>query len=377
MPSAFDVVVVPDFVRRAPMFEVRTLFFLASWLTNGGEARNFPLHLACIGDPPPSVRWLAAKSNASITIHEPVGANRRGTANKLRGLEIERREKSLLLLDADILVLADISGLAEIDDCIAAAPATFPRVPARDWQKIYVALGMQPPTERIASLRGELLCTTPESINYKEQLSEFSAMFPYYNSGVLLAPWHCGLRSLWEDHIHRIAALFDEDHEVWGAVGNSDQAGLATSIEFLKRQGVRFVRLPQTFHGQFLHLYRRTLSLRDMKLFHAIGLGRRATSRPEAIRQTPALYCTWLVERMQSEWQREQASRSQVGDADRYPPPPLTEVDALGDVLQDLYRHHVAPALRQYRPICRYYRKLVHQFRPKTRRPPNRVREGH
>ena len=48
-----DVVTVPDFSGQAARtFEARTLLFLASWMANAGKARSWPLHLACIGQPP-------------------------------------------------------------------------------------------------------------------------------------------------------------------------------------------------------------------------------------------------------------------------------------------------------------------------------------
>ncbi len=71
--TAFDVVTVPDFAgANAHIFEARALFFLASWMERAGAAKEFPVHLACIGEPPESVRWLAERAGASITVHEPV-----------------------------------------------------------------------------------------------------------------------------------------------------------------------------------------------------------------------------------------------------------------------------------------------------------------
>src|ERR1051325_3921722 len=88
----FDVVIVPDFSgKRARAFEARTLLFLASWIEFAGRARGFPLHVACIGEPPASVRWLVDRCGALISVHEPVGDGLRGSANKLRGLEVDAR----------------------------------------------------------------------------------------------------------------------------------------------------------------------------------------------------------------------------------------------------------------------------------------------
>jgi len=46
----FDVVIVSDFSGSASYrFEIRTLFFLASWLEFGGDSGDLPLHIVCIG----------------------------------------------------------------------------------------------------------------------------------------------------------------------------------------------------------------------------------------------------------------------------------------------------------------------------------------
>ena len=83
----FDVVTVPDFSgKNARLFELRALFFLAFWLEYAGSCRDYPLHLACIGPPPESVRRLAARCNAAITIHNPVQANHGQTINKAPAL---------------------------------------------------------------------------------------------------------------------------------------------------------------------------------------------------------------------------------------------------------------------------------------------------
>ena len=81
--NAFDVVIVPDFSGKAKTtFEARTLYFLASWLECAGKSREFPLHLACIGEPPESVRALAKQCDARISLHAPMGEDVGVFANK-------------------------------------------------------------------------------------------------------------------------------------------------------------------------------------------------------------------------------------------------------------------------------------------------------
>ncbi|MBI4531755.1 MAG: hypothetical protein HY709_09530 [Candidatus Latescibacteria bacterium] len=377
--TAFDVVVVPDFSgEKASTFEARTLFFLASWIENAGRARRCPLHVACIGEPPPSVRRLAARSNASITVHPPLGAEKRGTANKLRGLEVEGREDRVLLLDADVLVLSDLSDLAEMGYGIAASQSVIPRVPERCWRKIYPALGMELPTERIASVAGELGYRTLGELGYQvlrtptyaeqnaelkplresshptvgwtptyaEQNAELNAMFLYYNAGVVFVPWGCGLRPLWEEHIRRIAGLFDERDEAWKAVAYGDQAGFATAVEFLKRRGVPFKRLPNAFHANWLHLSRRILPVRGIKLFHAFGIfGGIMTLDADGLSRALHHYRRNLVRGIRDEWSLRGGRRFHVVSVVRRLLPSLIAAYTLGNMLSRLYERHVAAAL--------------------------------
>ncbi|MGH7835588.1 MAG: hypothetical protein ACREQK_18235 [Candidatus Binatia bacterium] len=330
MANAFDVVIVPDFLcAEAATFEARTLLFLASWLANAGQARNLPLHLACIGEPPPSVYRLARKAGASITLHQPVGAERWGSSNKLRGLEISGKEDRVLLLDVDVMVLSDFSDLAKLGRCIAAAPANAMQIPEPYWQKIYGALGMEPPAERIACVRGELA---------NDLL--LSSMWPYYNSGVLFLPRDCDLRQIWAEHIRRIARLFDEGDEVWQAVAYSDQAGLATSIQFLRRRGVPFTRLPPAFHANWLYMYWRTVPVREIKLFHAFGLFRNTSASLDTLNCELRRYRTRLVRSLVHECKRD----NPWGRVRRLFPAAI-DACALANGLQRHYKREVAGAL--------------------------------
>ena len=110
-------------------------------------------------------------------------------------------------------------------------------------------------------------------------------MLPYYNTGVIFMPWTCGirLRALWEEHIYQITTLFNEqEDDALGGIKNCDQAGFATSIEFLKQQGISFTLLPDIFHGHWVHFQGGTMRLSDIKLFHATssfkGIGLEITS---------------------------------------------------------------------------------------------------
>jgi hypothetical protein len=280
--KAFDVVTVPDFsLEEAKIFEARTLFFLASWIENAGEARNFPLHLACIGEPPDSVCWLAERSNALISVHKPLKISdhefpgRRNFFNTIRGLEVQPRKDRVLLLDVDILFLSDISDLAKMGYCISASRGSKPRVPEMYWREVYTMLGMELPTERIASVRGELGLPPIEKEAYPGQNMEFKNMYPYYNGGVVFAPWDCGLKEIWLSHLQYIHNYFSFDKQdkikISKAIIGSDQIGLATAIEYLKQQGVPFVLLPEIYNTRIVHLIY-ALGWDEVKLYHLTGM---------------------------------------------------------------------------------------------------------
>lgn len=345
---AFDIVTVPDFSGSASaLFEARTLLFLAAWIEYGGAVRGYPMHLACIGAPPASVQWLAAKSGAHITVHAPVRAEGRGSSNKLRGLEVQGLEARVLLLDTDVLILSDLARLSAVPDGIAAAPAMKPRVPPAFWARIYPALGMPIPTARMASVAGALQCGLRGTRVYRGQERDARSMFPYYNSGVIFMRWDVGLRPLWESHVRTIAGLFSPDEEAWPSVGKSDQAGLATAIESLRRRGVTVSDLPQQSHAHWLSVYRNTPPLDDVELFHAIFLFGKTTSVSMQLGRQLHRYRLHLAHRMIEEWWLDQIPASRLSLMFRYLLPSLGRSHRLGARLAHLYRAHVAPAIQQ------------------------------
>jgi hypothetical protein len=330
-----DVVVVPDFRPEvARTFEARTLFFLASWLERAGRARDFPLHLACIGEPPRSVRWLGERCGASITVHRPVGAERRGTSNKLRGLEVGGREDSVLLLDADMLVLSDFCELAGMNGCVAAAPAAKPRIPDRYWGRIYPALGLPLPRKRMASVIGELECAPGDLTAAGMRAAK--SMLPYHNAAVVLAPRGSGLRAVWENHLRQIGRLVAPHEPKSRDVLGSDMAGFATAVAQLERQGTPFRRLPDPYNVRNLHLGCAALTPDGAAIYHAVNLGRKLSADAEdlEIGREPERYERRLRKAFAS-----------------YRRPPLASLcadenaRAIGDILSTLYVRHVMPAL--------------------------------
>jgi hypothetical protein len=266
----FDVVIVPDFSEGRAVFEARTLVFLATWLQSGGPSWGCPLHVACIEEPPESVRCLAGRCGASVTVHRPLGLRRdHHVGNKLRGLEIEPRTDRFLLLDVDIVVLSDISSLSDLGECIAAAPDDAPNVSLAEWRTIHEAFDLPlPPPIRPLVCELDLPRFPPRTMGFEAGDEQIEWMLPYYNGGVVFAPWACGLRELWAGNITRIAGLFAEDGAPRRWLHHSDQAALAMSIAVLQRDGLPFRRLPDTFNTRWQHLYAGMPAVDDIAVMH-------------------------------------------------------------------------------------------------------------
>jgi hypothetical protein len=186
---------VPDFSRDgvAPIFTARTLFFLAAWESNAGSARTLPLHIACIGEPPPAVRSTAGRYGASISVHEPLGITTATiTQNKLRGLEIDALTDQILLVDVDVLALADVGGLRDLTGTLAAAPIGKPPLKTLYWREIFGLVGLEVPKERISSMLGGLIDPAREHLRFADQNDRLRRMVPMYDSGVIFAARACG-----------------------------------------------------------------------------------------------------------------------------------------------------------------------------------------
>jgi hypothetical protein len=257
-PGPVDIVTVPDFLGpKAHVQTAQTLLFLASWIEHRG-ACQFPLHVACIGDPPECVQRLAEWAEARISVHAPVRIHpTHFVGNKLRGFEIDARTDRMLLLDADAMILSDLSWLSQFDDCLAAAPDDCPKLTDAQWKRVYAGLEEPLPARRVPCLAAELgLPTIPGSlVGYKVPHRERATGLPYYNSGAVLAPWRCNLRPLWEESIRRIASLFPREPREFRWIHRSDQAGFAVATQMLQRQGWQVQKLPDAMNTRWRHLY--------------------------------------------------------------------------------------------------------------------------
>jgi hypothetical protein len=271
--SALDVVVVPDFRGSgARLFEARTLLFLGSWLEHAGASRDWPLHLACIGEPPERVRALAARAGARVSLHDELDPEAR-YLNKLRGLEVRSETGRILLLDADTVVLRDLSPALALGDCFAALLVATNRIPVAQWEQIYASAGAKLPAERALPLIAQLADRLPGSV-MREPFRE--PVPPHWNSGVLLVPAGSRLRAHWERAARVLAERFAGEE----AVTRNDQPSLAVAGALLREEGVACRPLPYALHGLDLFYAAGVLRFEDTCIYHAKTFFRRAKGEP-------------------------------------------------------------------------------------------------
>jgi hypothetical protein len=290
--QAFDVITVPDFSGSSrAIFEARTLVFLATWMEYAGIARGYPLHLACIGDPPESVCKLAERCQARVTIHQPLELQAgHHVGNKLRGLEIQQETDHHLLLDVDIAILSDLSSAGRFSGSLAASPDDAPNVKSRQWELIYSSIGIPTPAP-IKPLVYELgMPRFPRRMmGFESEDQQSKQMHPYYNGGVVFAPWAANLRHTWEASIKSVASLFDESKGTLRWIHQSDQAGLAVTFALLQKEGWKWQRLPNTFNTRWQHLYAGTPDPDSIAIMHCCwsflnSIGRDTTVSRESLK---------------------------------------------------------------------------------------------
>jgi hypothetical protein len=343
----FDVVTVPDFAGTRPdVFEIRTLFFLASWLASGNPRSAVRLHLACVGEPPGSVRRLADQANAIVSVHAPKVIRNVRCANKFRGFEVEPRTAHLLLIDTDVLFLGRLDDLTLPPQALAVAPAFKGRVKEDIWTEAYRAVGLEIPSERIWSQACELDCADIDDHRRRGQ-SMSGPMLPYYNAGVIFAPWAVPLAETWERHIERVNGRLEQVEGVSQSILRSDQTAFATTAQELRNRGIPLVRLPDAFHGHRLHLYRRKLKLEDIRLLHFTGSF--SSSRWDADpRKWARISARHFHGQLRREYLRSDLLRRPVGGLIRCLGPAWRDGRRIGRLLDDLYLGYVAPAMKPH-----------------------------
>jgi hypothetical protein len=343
----FDIVTVPDFSGpKSHFFAARTLLFLASWLEHAGPAAGFPLHIACIGEPPPVVRKMAERAGALVSVHTPLTIDERGACNKLRGLEVEAKTGQLLLLDTDMLIFGSLLDLLPWLGKLGAAPNALPRISNTYWEKIYNGLGLPPPAERIMSGAYEAKWMPQRQWLYPQQALEAPAMFPYYSGGLVWVPDADRFRRSWETFVVKIAAQFPKDDPFWPALGRTDQAGLAVALGQLQRDGLEFKAIDKKFHVLRFHLFRQSVPFHDIRIFHAKRILRGITD-VQQMSHSLDQYQGGLWRSTWQSWSGNIRNQIKVPQQRSRVLPSLLDSLRLGWALQGAYRRQVAGLLGQ------------------------------
>jgi len=167
-------------------------------------------------------------------------------------------------------------------------------------------------------------------------------MFPYWCGGIVYAPWDVGLRELWEENIRRTADLLKPGEAGHEGVAASDQVGLATAAEMIRRRGIEVVRVPQADHAHWLHLYRRDPPLDEIRLFHAFKFARRFGAN-QPIGKAITSYRNLLAAGICRESLRQDIRRLRLGTAANSLPSALADTIRLTRFLERLHRKWIAP----------------------------------
>jgi hypothetical protein len=282
-----DVVTVPDFQgSNSVLFEARTLLFLGSWLENAGSSRDWPVHLACIGEPPASVGALAERCGAHVSVHEPVAGGSIPVQNKLRGFDIQPRTDRLLLLDTDVVILGDPRDALQLGPGLAVARAANHRVRLDTWERVYRALGEEMPEERIAAQRAVVADRIPKLALHGEH--HLVPMHPYFNTGVVSLPWDrvAEFRKRWEGYLDRLAELFPPDETGNRTVSGCDQVGFALALLRMRAEGLPTRELPNPLHANWILVMAGSVGVDETAIYHAVHLYRRGDpGRPDWLRE--------------------------------------------------------------------------------------------
>ena len=274
-----DAIVVPDFEGPARQaFEHTTNLFLASWLEHGSQLSNCQLHLVCIGEPAdPTVR-LADQAQSRVTICAPISGPDR-FRNKLRGFEVTPSGDYFMLLDTDIVLFHSIDKVIHLldADSLALGYANGAHLSLSQWDRLYDRLGMTPPTSRVSMVNASFGNAFDDHPLY----DELSATVPYFNAGVVAAPWIFGLDVIWKQLIDQVPDVLQGDEQMDQPIvphALYDQPPLAIAAEVLKRRGKRVSVLPDVLHARWQHFCQGLVSVDDVLIAHNTGMFKPAAS---------------------------------------------------------------------------------------------------
>ena len=158
--------------------------------TFGGSLANARFVVNVVGDLGPEEAQTIARLGAELRRVAPVDP-RNPLANKLRALDVDPGDGAVLaILDCDTVVVGDVAPYV-MGTGIAAKPADFDFLTAREWTRLFRYFGLSSPSRVLrATASGR-------------------RMHPYFNTGVILVPAkdRVGLRDSWADWFRRLQEL--------------------------------------------------------------------------------------------------------------------------------------------------------------------------
>ena len=320
----------PGYHPDAARAEVRALFFLAGWREHAGP--EFAPCLMCIDAPPPSVRWLAEQTGATLVPGAPDGR----IFDRARAWETFPGEHPRrLVLDPETLLLGDPApALAELPagTSFAAAPAEKAQVPDACWPAIYRAVDVPMPAQWTRPLRA----TLGLPIGGKGE-----DMPPFYHPAALLTPRGVPLGKLWAQHAARLAAAWPTlaglSDEQRASPATLERVALATAWQ-AAGGGMACEALPRAWDGRRVCL-EAGVPLVDFALLHIPGLFGELTDLAQISLWLHAYAVRWreaLLDAARRHGEPTAKTRWWV----------IWQTRRMEAALRRLYQRHVRPALR-------------------------------
>jgi hypothetical protein len=232
--------------------------------------------------------------------------------------------------------LSELAGLVP-GDAISAARSHSAILPPEMWAKLYEALELAPPRERIADFH----LTLGANVGAR--------LLPSYNTGVILSPRSSPLPAIWRRHLETLGGF----REQWDAelrplnMAVTDEPAFASAIAALRSTGAPFVELPDRFNGRWRHLYRRSPRMRDFAIFHMTSSFAQGSSLEAKVEPTSWGYQKKLLRRYGKRWLLH--SESHARDAFRYLVPATVELLHLGPMFARLYERHIRSVVENAR----------------------------
>ena len=178
-----------------------------------------------------------------------------------------------MLLDTDIVLFRSIDHICRYLDpsSLVLGYASGVQVSLAQWAVLYDRLDMALPTSRVPMVNASLGSAFRNHPHY----GEFPATLPYFNAGVIAAPWNFDLGTRWKRLIDFVPKILQGDERVEQPIvphALYDQPPLAIAAEMLRRQGKRVSILPDALHARWQHFCQGLVSVDDALIVHNTGI---------------------------------------------------------------------------------------------------------